>query len=645
LLYLISMKKLTLSLLVILGIQITYAQKRFDPTPKDIALAKELRTKYHNDDIAILTSTESIDFDFNNSDKKVTVNQEKQELLININHRADISKYEFYDSESKIEKFNLEYRNGKKARFTVKDDFYNSNGLFYIDYRVKHMSFDFPVQGYTYNYKLKKKYDDVKYFTSIYFNNEYPVIEKKIKITIPEWLNIELKEMNFEGFDIKKSKKTASDGTSTTYIYTIKNIAASYKERSSPGPSYMYPHLLILAKSYIKNNKKNMLFDSTKDLYEWYRSLVNSVKENPGILKQKVTELTVNAKTDEEKIKNIYYWVQDNIRYIAFEDGLAGFRPDASQNVFQKRYGDCKGMANLTRQMLKEAGFDARLTWIGTKRIAYDYSIPSLSVDNHMICTLMKDGKKYFLDGTEKYNSFGEYANRIQGKEVMIEDGNNYIIEKVPTIPAIENKEIYTANFSIENENLTGKINGNLKGESRASFLYGYNNLKTDQKENALQYYLSRGDKNFIVSNINTSDLQNRDISLTLEHDITLQNRVSSFDNEIYIDLNYLKEFQSYDFKKRKTDFLFSYKRDYEYNIALTIPKGYTVSRIPEPVTIDTPDYTINVSYNLDDKNIIYKKHFIIKKGTIKKSDFLKWNTTITKLKKLYNDQITLTKL
>ena len=102
------------------------------------------------------------------------------------------------------------------------------------------------------------------------------------------------------------------------------------------------------------------------------------MKDDTAVIKEKTLELTANAKSDEEKIRNIYYWVQDNIRYIAFEDGIAGFKPDEANNVLTKRYGDCKGMANLTRQMLKAAGFDARLTWIGTNHISYDYSTPSL---------------------------------------------------------------------------------------------------------------------------------------------------------------------------------------------------------------------------------------------------------------------------
>lgn len=640
------MKKIYLHTLLLLSVMTpAFAQKNIEPTAEDIVTAKKLREKHSKDDVAVLNSRETVSFGYDKSSKKVTVTNEIQEQLMNINHRADIHKYEFYDSESVIEDFSLKYRNNKDANFLVKDELYKSDELFYNDYRVKYMEIDFPVQGYTYTYDLLKKYKDIKYFTTLYFNDEYPVVKKEINITVPNWLEVELKEFNFNGYQIQKSKKPDPDGNGTIYTYIVENVPASAKEEDSPGPTYIYPHLLVIAKSYTKDGQKANLFNSTADLYKWYKSLVDSMDEKPTLLKDKVKELTANAKTDEEKIKNIYYWVQDNIRYIAFEDGIAGFKPDASQNVFQKRYGDCKGMANLTRQMLKEAGFDARLTWIGTKRIAYDYTTPSLSVDNHMICTLFKDGKKYFLDGTEKFNSFGEYAERIQGKEVMIENGDNYIIEKVPVAQAATNKELYNTTFHIENEALVGKVSGQLKGEGRASFLYGYNNIKSDKKENVLQDYITRGNKNLSISNIVTSNLSNRDIPLTMEYNATLKNKVSVFDNEMYIDLDYLEEFASLDFKERKTDFEFNYKRDYEYNITLEIPAGYKVTEMPKPLSVSTDAYSMNVSYEVKGNAILYKKHFIIKNGTIKTTDFAGWNEAVSNLKKLYNDQITLTRI
>ncbi|WP_159780587.1 transglutaminase family protein, partial [Flavobacterium sp. 9AF] len=525
------------ALLVVFFISINiWSQKNIEPSPTDIKTAKELREKFDKSDIAILKSTEKVNFEIAKDKKNVEVNYAISEVLLNINHRADIQKYEFYDSQSLINTFSLKYKNNKPANIYARDEFYKSNDLFYNDARVKYFNIDFPIQGYTYLYDIEKKINDVKYFTSIYFNDEFPVIDKEIIITVPKWLTLEIKEFNFEGFDITKTEVKNTE--STIFKYTIKNIPPSKKEKLAPGPSYIYPHILFIAKSFENKNEKTILFNKTADLYKWYKSLIDSMDDDPTIFENKVKELTQNAKNDEEKIKQIYYWVQDNIRYIAFEDGIAGFKPDDSQNVFNKRYGDCKGMANLTKQMLKLAGFDARLCWIGTKHIAYNYSIPSLSVDNHMICALIKDGKKYYLDGTEKYNSFKEYAERIQGKEVLIENGNDFIIDKIPSQKAVSNKDVYTVNYTIEGETLKGKVNKEYSGESRASFLYNYNTIKNDKKEEALKWYINSGNKNYIVNNIITSDLTNRDQNVKLSYDVSLENHVSSFDNEMYIDLD-----------------------------------------------------------------------------------------------------------
>ena len=49
-----------------------------------------------------------------------------------------------------------------------------------------------------------------------------------------------------------------------------------------------------------------------------------------------------------------------------------------------------------------------------------------------MICTVILNGKKYFLDGTESFIALNDYAQRIQGKQVLIEDGKNYILDRIP---------------------------------------------------------------------------------------------------------------------------------------------------------------------------------------------------------------------
>jgi hypothetical protein len=636
-----KLKPIHLWLLLLSGIAV--AQKNIDPSDDDVKLAQKLRVQYSKDDVAILESKETVTFELNKRDSKVMVKNTINEQLMNINHRADIHKYEFYDSASKIETFNVKFKNKKNANFLVVDEFYKDNDLFYNDARVKHMSLDFPVQGYSYHYELEKKYDDVKYFTSLYFNDEFPLMKKEINIIVPDWLTVELKEFNFDKNKVLKTKTVNSDKT-VTYTYSLENVPAFYKEENAPGNSYIYPHILIIAKSYKDNDKITTLFNSSADLYKWYKTLVDLMKDDPKVFTDKVKELTASAKTDEEKIKSIYYWVQDNIRYIAFEDGLAGFKPDESDHVFTKRYGDCKGMANLIKQMLKVAGFDARLTWIGTKHIAYDYTTPSLAVDNHMICTVILNGKKYFLDGTEKFNSFGQYAERIQNKEVMIEDGDNFIIEKIKPVTSEANKERFTTTLSIENEQLIGNCSKSYLGESCAQFLYLYNSFETNKKGETLDKMLSKSDKNISVLNIKTTDLNNRDQKLNIDYEIAIQNKVSSFDNELYVDLEYMNEFKFFELKDRKTDYEFDFKKDYESVTKLKIPTGYKVTKLPENLIVKESNFDISITFQQTPKEIIYKKVFIIKNGVVKDVEMEKWNTFVKNLNKVYNQPITFLK-
>ena len=54
------------------------------------------------------------------------------------------------------------------------------------------------------------------------------------------------------------------------------------------------------------------------------------------MIKAKAEEITKGTTGDLDKVRKIFYWMHDNIRYIAFEDGIAGF-PCATRRIVLKR--------------------------------------------------------------------------------------------------------------------------------------------------------------------------------------------------------------------------------------------------------------------------------------------------------------------
>jgi hypothetical protein len=302
-------------------------------------------------------------------------------------------------------------------------------------------------------------------------------------------------------------------------------------------------------------------------------------------------------------------------------------------------------MANATKELLRSLGYDARLCWIGTNHIAYDYSTPSLSVDNHMICALKFQDKMYFLDATENYLGFDEYAERIQGRQVLIEDGDNYILANIPSTTYQQNLDEEKRILKIDGTDLKGTATHVWKGEEKEYVLSELNSIKKDKSIESFTKYLSLGNNDYVITDLKTSNLNNYDKDISAMYNIDHKNAVSSFDKEYYVDLDFTKELNDFifDTTKRDLDFWFDYKMNLSKQTELEIPNGYSVTSLPPNVEITNPAYEFSISYSQANGKIIYKKNLSTKNIRISKSMFEQWNKDVQKLKASYNEQIVLT--
>jgi hypothetical protein len=608
-----------------------------------LTLAKSLQQPYKDDEAAILEH--STVYEFSKGTKapvKVMVNSSKK--LLSLRYNSSIFETEWYDQNSRIEKFyassNLKQRAPDEAKVCAS---YTSEGLFYDDSKFCSHTLKLKELGEVWDIQAVKRIEDSKYLTGIYFQNRFPITTKKITFIIPPEIEVEVKEFNLsEGQIIKEEKMVEGK---RVIEYQAKELDGDKKEAYDRGDQYTRPHLLVLVKSITEDGKKVNVLASPQDLYSWYSSLTKQLKPDAKSYAATVAQLTQQKKTDEEKVKAIYYWVQDNIRYVAFEDGIAGFKPHEAQDVFEKRYGDCKGMANLTKEMLKVAGYDARLTWIGTRRIMYDHSLPSLAVNNHMICTLFLNGQKYYLDATEKYVPFGENAVRIQGQSVMIEDGNKYILDRISESQKNVDADIRTMQAIIEGENLEGKLTVELKGEAKKNFLYSYHYTKSEKRNEYLSDFMAGSNKNFKTTNVVVPDLEERSGPLSLTCSLNFTGAISSFNNEYYIDIDPSKSFKNWEIKDTRQNDVDFGERIYKTTaIELTIPEGYTVSHLPETVSITDPEFMFLLQYQHTGDKVIYTKTLSVPDGVIKRKSFTRWNAAVKKLSQGYENQIVLKK-
>ena len=531
----------------------------------------------------------------------------------NYNSKNSLSYSTFY-SIDQIEASSFNYQNGsyvesKVTNFNEQNDL---NDSFYDD--SKKISFIYPKleKGSKTNLKLKYQIKNPRFLSAFYFADFYPMIHNKLTIIADKNIELRFKEFQIDHSKVKFTKK--KKGQNYLYSWTAKNTNEFDIENNAPNYKSILPHIIPIISSYQEKGKTKKLLDDVGGLYQWYHSLVENINQdkNDENLVALVDQLTKEKKTDLEKVKSIYYWTQQNIKYVAFEYALGGFIPRQANEVFQKKYGDCKDNSSILFKMLEIAGLEGNLTWIGTRSIPYSYEeVPTPAVDNHMILTYEDGDKTYYLDATGRYTQIEYPSSFIQGKEALIADGEAYKIKKVPIIPAHFNTVVDSTLIQISNKDILGKSFTKITGYVKNNFFYNLENKKKDSDiKNFYNKRFSKWNNKFLINDYEEKNKFSYDRDYYVNYDFTIQGYVQSIGSEIFINPHFNKKISEVKTKKdRKYAIEYDYKKQYSYTYTIQIPEDYIADYIPKSISFNNELISVDLSYKIDNDKIICKQN------------------------------------
>ena len=577
----------------------------------------------------------------------VTANEKGVVEMASIENKAFVGYVLPYNQFVKLTDYDFEIFYGTRfrsqkyppQRISLTDD-----AIFFDDNYGQVYGFQAQEAGQRCRFSYNYEYSDAKYLTRVFFHQSIPIRQSSISFKVPSWLELDIIEKNFgPAYKIKKDVK--KDKAFTTYTYTADTLQGIRQEPSSLARPYYLPHLVITVRGYTVNSKKYDGFRSLNDMYSWYNFLYKKAENKTDDLKSIVNQLQQGKSTDIDKIKALYYWVQDNIRYIAFEEGYSGFVPQTVQEVYKNKYGDCKGMANLLTEMLKIAGFDAHFAWIGTREIPYDRKeIQSLCVDNHAISVLYHQGKTYFLDGTEKYAQLGKNAYRIQGKNVLVQHGDTYKVEEVPPAVVEENQMQTRANLVLKGNKITGRVTMTFDGEAKSFFHYIYNNIPTAKRKDFINNLLKLNGNNSEATNVKTSDFKNRDIPIVLEGDIEISNQVTQVENLCYTSIDFFPgtiiSFIPDEERQNPIDIDHVFIANDE--VTLELPAKAKPQSLPAAFQSSFNNNSMEAAYAANGNKIVLKKKMQLSAPVIQTADFAAWKSFLNKIKEFNRNNITI---
>ncbi|GAA4274582.1 DUF3857 domain-containing protein [Aquimarina gracilis] len=526
--------------------------------------------------------------------------------------KRSINYSSFFDIES-VEASSLLYENGKYNELEVKD-FVEKDEMdqsFYDD--SKSINFIYPSlqPGAKSKLKYRERIKNPRFLNSFYFADFKPIVKSKVTISVDKNISLKFKEFNTEGVNINFTEKEKRG--KRIYTWEANDIEEYDLDSGAPNFRNTFPHIIPIITEYKSGNDNVKLLDNVSDLYGWYYSLVKDVntEEADEELKKIVNILTQNKKTNLEKVKAIYYWVQENIKYIAFEYALGGFIPREANDVFNKKYGDCKDNSSILFKMLDIAGLKGNLTWIGTRSIPYKYDeVPTPAVDNHMILTYLEGDNAYFLDATGRYIPIDMPSSFIQGKEALISiNEKDFVIKEVPVIDAKRNSIIDSTVIKIEDKIIKGKGKFRLSGYPKIDF---YNALEIEKSEKGLKDVytkeLRKGSNKFLVDEFKEINKYDYDKDFIVEYTYNIDDYVNSLEDETFINLNLNRRISGLKSKKdRKNDREYRYKLNEKCKIILEIPDSMVAAYVPENFSTSNDFFSCSIKYTQEENRIVYE--------------------------------------
>ena len=536
------------------------------------------------------------------------------------------------------------YETRKVKDFETKDVV--TNGIFYGGLKSK--SFLYPTIGVGSKTELKYRIglNNPRFLNPFSFNSYVKTMDSKLTIIADEGVEIGVKVFGIYADSIKYEREVLRRNK-VKHTWTAHALPKIARESGAPNAAYYRTHIIPYIEYYVNRNDTVRVMGEVDDLYEWYSSLMTKIrgKENNDLISL-VEGFKETAETEDELIRTIYAWVQENIKYIAFEDGYGGFIPRSSGLVFERKYGDCKDMANLLKDMLQLAGFEeVYLSWIGTRDKPYSYEqLPTPLVDNHMITALNVDGEMKFLDATNSYTPYGFPSGFIQGKQALIGlDAEHYSLLDVPVVDKSRSQRIDSLFLEIHEDTLKGTTKRYLSGYRRVDMDRAFEKVSPSDYEKFFNNYLAKGSNAFELTGFDVSALeQKRTEETSFMYQFHLPGYVRKIRNKMYVNpiLNKGSVLQIGDFEQRELGFENDYKFIDTEEIFIKVPEGYELDFVPDVKEEIQEKYGYKIMYNAKEEFVHVYFEFYLDFLLLESNEIQAFNSFIKALKGDLNSTI-----
>ncbi|MGD0745852.1 MAG: DUF3857 domain-containing protein, partial [Verrucomicrobiota bacterium] len=301
-------------------------------------------------------------------------------------------------------------------------------------------------------------------------------------------------------------------GANNTIVYRweVNNVSRMFDEPSMP------PYEEVLQRLFVST------LPDWAAVSKWYWNLSQPhLDATTTEMKQTVTELTAGAKTDMDKIKALFYFVSNKIRYMGItpEKDRPGFEPHDVCITFDKKYGVCRDKAALLVSMLRLAGLNAYpvLVSVGTHK---DAGVPDPYFNHAIAGVELEQGRIVLMDPTdENTRELLPASDCNQSYLVARPDGDT--IRLSPIQPPEENlMRIKTAGVLNADGVIDAKSELSFQGVNDDAYRNAFSHMKPDDERRFFEQRLQQAVPGLRLKSLNLVPADMRDVSTGLRAEL-----------------------------------------------------------------------------------------------------------------------------
>jgi len=407
---------------------------------------------------------------------------------------------------------------------------------------------------------------------------------------------------------VKPVKTSANDFD--VYSWSVSNVKALKKEVGVL-PVAIMPAVLFGTTQFNCYGYPGSL-DSWQNYGKWVYALNKDVCTLSPQRVAEIQKMTDSIKSDKDKAKFLYKYLQQNTRYVSIQLGIGGYKPFDANFVDTKKYGDCKALANYMYALLKAVNIPSywAVVTAGFNEEPSLIDFPHNNFNHEILCIPFKNDTTW-LDCTMTTREFGQPGPFTENRNALLitEDGGRLI--NTPKSTAQENQfnsEVHLTLDSVGGAKAKVKIFST--GEYREEYIY-HASLKQDEQKERLLHQLNI--KQASAFDINYAGDSNgvKEMDLNLEYDRFCD--IAAGDKMFYHPHVFdLSTVTVPIIEHRKNDFYFDYPMQRSCVTTIDLPAGFTIETLPanQSLKFTYGNYEVNYTYDAVKNQVISTAKF-----------------------------------